>query len=197
MGKHSHYPSFDVMSAKEEWDEHTRTIVSGRLKSQEGLQFLTLVEAELLKQISSLLVNDSDPEVLQFVVGYMDQILYQSFGEGQRKAGIPEASVLIRAGLRAIEQGVVFRYGTSFLKLDAQAKKQYLQQISRSMAEPKDIWKSVPQEALFQKLLQLTVESYCSHPKVWSVIGYAGPAYPRGYVRTQLGQLDPWEAQPE
>ncbi|KQX56587.1 hypothetical protein ASD40_04085 [Paenibacillus sp. Root444D2] len=32
---------------------------------------------------------------------------------------------------------------------------------------------------------------------VWSEIGYAGPAYPRGYVRTQLGQLDPWEAQPK
>lgn len=35
------------------------------------------------------------------------------------------------------------------------------------------------------------------HPRVWSEIGYAGPAYPRGYVRTQLGQLDPWEAKAE
>ncbi|WP_369127188.1 hypothetical protein [Paenibacillus antri] len=46
----------------------------------------------------------------------------------------------------------------------------------------------------------MTLEAYYSHPAVWSEIGYGGPAYPRGYVRTQLGQLDPWEAhtkQPE
>ncbi len=43
----------------------------------------------------------------------------------------------------------------------------------------------------------MTAEAYYSHLVAWSEIGYGGPAYPRGYVRTQMGQLDPWEAQPE
>ncbi|MFE5320824.1 gluconate 2-dehydrogenase subunit 3 family protein [Paenibacillus sp. NPDC056579] len=105
--------------------------------------------------------------------------------------------MLLKAGLQAIEQGAQSQYDTSFLNLDIDQQKQYLQHISESAAKPNEIWNEIPQEALFKKLLNLTVESYCSHPRVWSEIGYAGPAYPRGYIRTQLGQLDPWEAQPK
>ena len=55
-------------------------------------------------------------------------------------------------------------------------------------------WDRVPQKELFKKLLELTVSAYYSHPTIWSEIGYGGPAYPRGYVRTELGLTDPWEA---
>ena len=143
------------------------------------------------------MVNDQTQEVLDFIVSHIDQTLHQSLGEGQRKVGVPEAPELIRSGLRAIEEGVQSLYGTSFISLDIDRQKQVLQKISECKAEPMEVWNSIEQEPLFNKLLKLTVESYCSHPKVWSEIGYAGPAYPRGYVRTKLGQLDPWEAQPE
>ncbi|TDF99480.1 gluconate 2-dehydrogenase subunit 3 family protein [Paenibacillus piri] len=197
MAGQSHYPSFEVMNEQDEWDDHTQTIVTSRLKPNINLQFLTSKEAELVKRISSLFVNDQTPEVLDFVVGHIDQTLYQSPGESQRKADVPKAPELIRAGLQAIEQGVQEQYTSAFLELDMAEQKQYLQYISESIAKPQEVWDGIPQEALFKKLLNLTYESYCSHPKVWSEIGYAGPAYPRGYVRTQLGQLDPWEAQPE
>lgn len=197
MGKQSRYPSFHVMKEQENWDEHTRSIVSSRLESGEEYQFLTSAEAETVRRICSLLVNDPSPEVLDFVVGHIDRSLYRSPGEGQRKAGVPQAPDLIRTGLKAIEQGARSEYGRSFAELEREGQQQYLQQISAAAAEPQHIWRSVPQKALFEKLQRLTVESYCSHPNVWSEIGYAGPAYPRGYVRTQLGQLDPWEAQPE
>lgn len=197
MPKQSNYPAFDVMNEQDEWDDHTQTIVTSRLQSNNSFRYLTPLEAETLRRISSLLVDDQTAEVLDFVLDHMDQTLHQSPGESQRKAGVPEASELIRSGLKAIEQGTRTLYESSFKDLDAPRQKQYLQQISESIAEPPDVWNSIPQEALFKKLLNLTVESYCSHPKVWSEIGYAGPAYPRGYVRAQLGQLDPWEAQPE
>ncbi|MCZ8513044.1 gluconate 2-dehydrogenase subunit 3 family protein [Paenibacillus filicis] len=197
MTNQSRYPSFNVMNEKDEWDDHTQTIVTSRLKPSKSLHFLTPNEADMVKQISSLFVNDRSPEVLDFVLGHIDQTMHQSPGESQRKEGVPQAQELIRAGLQAIEQGVQSQYSSSFADLDRAKQKQYLQHISESVAKPQEIWNGIPQEALFRKLLNLTVESYCSHPKVWSEIGYAGPAYPRGYVRTQLGQLDPWEAQPE
>ncbi|NRF90843.1 hypothetical protein HQN89_07350 [Paenibacillus frigoriresistens] len=103
MLKESHYPSFDVMNEQDEWDDHTQTIVTSRLKS--------------------------------------------------------------KAGLKAIEQGTRLVYASSFLDLDIAKQKQYLHQISESIAEPQEVWIHIPQEAL--------------------------------YVRTELGQLDPWEAQPE
>jgi hypothetical protein len=198
MLKQSYYPSYDVMNELDEWDDHTQTIVTSRLRSYKSFHFLTAIEAEIVRRISSLLVSDETPEVLDFIISHIDQTLQQSLGESQRKAGVPEAPELIRSGLQAIEQGVQLLYGSSFIALDIDQQKQYLQWISESIAEPLEVWSSsTQQEPLFSKLLSLAVESYCSHPKVWSEIGYAGPAYPRGYVRTNLGQLDPWEAQPE
>lgn len=193
----SYYPSYDVMNELDEWDDHTQLIVTSRLKPIKNFQFLTSIEAEMVERISSLFVSDQSQEVLDFIVGHIDQTLHQSFGEGQRKVGVPEAPELIRSGLQAIEQGVQLLYGSSFVELEMDLQKQYLQKISECKAEPIEVWNNIQQEPLFNKLLRLTVESYCSHPKVWSEIGYAGPAYPRGYVRTELGQLDPWEAQPE
>jgi hypothetical protein len=55
----------------------------------------------------------------------------------------------------------------------------------------------IPAKELFYKLLTESVAAYYSHPTVWSEIGYAGPAYPRGYVRTEWGITDPWEAKRE
>lgn len=185
------------MNEKDEWDDHTQTIVTSRTKKNDGYQFLTSAEAEIIRRISSLLVNDESPEVLHFVVSHIDQSLHQSPGESQRKAGVPEAPALVRAGLKAMEEGARAQYGSSYVNLDLTEQKHYLQDVSKSKAEPQRLWAAIPQKELFNKLQNLTVEAYCSHPKVWSEIGYAGPAYPRGYVRTQLGQLDPWEAQPE
>ncbi|MFC5451106.1 gluconate 2-dehydrogenase subunit 3 family protein [Paenibacillus aestuarii] len=193
----SHYPSFDVMKEQDEWDDHTQTIVTSRLNLKISYHFLTAAETEILRLICSILVNDQRPEVLDFILSHIDQTLHQSPGESQRKANVPHAAALVRSGLQAIDQGARMTYNSSFSDLDTQRQIQYLERISESLAEPQDAWRNIPQEDLFKKLMQLTVEAYCSHPSVWSEIGYAGPAYPRGYVRTGLGQLDPWEAQPE
>ena len=36
--------------------------------------------------------------------------------------------------------------------------------------------------------------AYYAHPTAWSEIGWGGPASPRGYVRMDLNERDPWEA---
>ncbi|CAH8711494.1 gluconate 2-dehydrogenase subunit 3 family protein [Paenibacillus thiaminolyticus] len=197
MAQHSHYPSFDVMKERHEWDDHTQSIVMSRAKPNNVLHFLTPPEAGMIRRIGSLLVGDETPEALDFVLVHIDRTLHQSPGESQRKTGVTEAPKLLRAGLHALEQAAQALHSSSFMDLNAAEQKQYLQDMSQSAAKPIGIWNGIPQAELFRKLLNLTVEAYCSHPKVWSDIGYAGPAYPRGYVRTQMGQLDPWEAQPE
>lgn len=197
MTQVSHYPSFDVMHEKDTWDDHTQTIVTSRLNSEISFRFLTILETEILRRICSLLLNDHRPDILDYILCHIDQTLHQSPGESQRKVSVPHAPELIRSGLNAIEQGARLKYASSFAELDFQKQKQYVQKLSESMAGPQEVWDQIPQGDLFRKLMSLTVESYCSHPNVWSEIGYAGPAYPRGYVRTELGQLDSWEAQPQ
>ena len=55
-------------------------------------------------------------------------------------------------------------------------------------------WEQQHQREFFSRLLTQTVSAYYSHPWVWSEIGYAGPAYPRGYMRVELDLTEPWEA---
>lgn len=185
------------MDEEDAWDDHTQEIVQSRLSATPRHQALSRQEADLLGAICARLLDDDKPAVLRFVLRHFDQTLHSSPGEGQRKAGVPEGKTLIRQGLRAVEQSAKAAHASSFAKLGSDQQRKLLEEIGAGTARPQEAWAGVPQQPFFQKLLTLTVESYCSHPEVWSEIGYAGPAYPRGYVRTQLGHLDPWEAKAE
>ena len=38
---------------------------------------------------------------------------------------------------------------------------------------------------------------YYAHPYAWDEIGFGGPAYPRGYIRLESGEAEPWEVKEE
>jgi len=193
----THYPSFHVMEEQDAWDDHTQSVVNARLTATEQYQFLNEMEASMLSVISALLVADTSPEVTRFILQHIDQTLHSSNGESQRKVGVPPGKTLIRQGLLALDKSARSGHSDAFLSLAPSIQRQLLHDISLDKAAPAADWTGVPQQPFFQKLMSMTIESYCSHPKIWSEIGYAGPAYPRGYVRTQLGQIDPWEAKVE
>lgn len=197
MKKKSHYPSYHVMDQKDHWDDHTQKVVGSRLTSQLEHRFLTTLEAETLKRIAGDLVNEDREEIIKYIVDYMDQTLSSEWGEGQRKVGVPKAQVLVREGLKAIDKSAEKQYGLQLLALDSPSRLHLLEQLSENQVAPVEDWQPLSQVEVFKKLLSMSIEAYYSHPTIWSEMGYGGPAYPRGYIRTQLGQLDPWEAQPE
>jgi hypothetical protein len=182
------------MQQREHWDEHTRSIVTKRLIREHDYRFLTASEAEALRAWCSLLVDDSRAEIIQYVLCHIDETLERNKGEGQRKLGVPPERELLRSGLAAVDSACIQLHHNAFHHLDELTRKAVMSDISTGSAEPVAIWIGISQRELFSKLLALTVEAYYSHPTVWSEIGYGGPAYPRGYVRADIGQLDPWEA---
>lgn len=195
--KRTYYPNYDVMNEQDAWDDHTQAIVGARLVREHDYRFLTLTEAELLRTICSRLMDDDRGEIIQYVLCHVDETLSRNIGEGQRKPGVPAARQLIRDGLRAFDRSAQLRFGTHLFHVTDNEQRQLMLEFGENRMEPAEEWGAISQKALFQKLLTLTVEAYYSHPKVWSEIGYGGPAYPRGYVRTAIGQLDPWEAKKE
>ncbi len=197
MAKESHYPNYDVLRNQEEWDEHTQSIVLSRFIRTWEFQFLTLEEVEILHLICSRLVDDSREDIVAFMVQHIDQSLAGSPGEGQRKAGMPQAPPFIREGVQRLNDASKKRHVLGFTQLEERQQVGLLDDLSRGEAMDPEEWDPFLQKEWFIKLLGWATESYYSHPTVWSEIGYGGPAYPRGYVRAQMGQLDPWEAQPE
>ncbi len=190
------YPSFDVMKEKEHWDDHTREIVEKRLQ-QKDYKNLSLQESSLLHHIAAQLLDDTRDSILHFVIAHFDQQLGSDIGENQRKANVPKASVLIRQGIRAIDHYATLTYGKQFAGLADEEKQSILTTMQNNKINLTADGINIPAKELFNKLQNEAVSSYYSHPTVWSEIGYAGPAYPRGYVRSELRQRDPWEAKLE
>lgn len=189
------YPNYDVMNEQLAWDDHTRSIVTARLhRTQPLCVFLTTMEEETLRSWCALLVDDNRGELIQYIIAHIDETLSSAKGEGQRQPHTPPAPILVRRGLHAVNASSRMADSLSFFHLEEGRQRQLMMDIAAGTLAGGEAWEGVPQRAFFQKLLSLTVEAYYSHPTVWSEIGHGGPAYPRGYVRTAIGQLDPWEA---
>ncbi|MDD9270865.1 gluconate 2-dehydrogenase subunit 3 family protein [Paenibacillus sp. GCM10023248] len=194
MTNQSHYPSYNVMDEQNEWDAHTRSIVNARLLRENHYRYITPLEAETLRAWCSLLMDDSRGDIIGYVLSHIDDVLAKGQGEGNREKNVPEIRTLVRNGLEAIDETGWIHSSKPFFELDSANKRLIMQQIASNEYPNTEKWDGVPQKALFQKLLQLSIEAYYSHPLIWSEIGYGGPAYPRGYFRADLGHLDPWEA---
>lgn len=196
MVKKTRYPSFQVMDEREEWDPHTQIIVTNRLMEPQPCTLLSWVEHCLLMQICSALVDEKREEVVLYLLAHIDQSLSSTAGEGERKAGLPNQKKLILDGIQYLSVYIAPDNVEDASAYEIESVSVLLQQVCEGRAAI-DLWPSELQREWFVRLLNLTVEAYCSHPQVWSEMGYAGPAYPRGYVRGDIGRLDPWEAKEE
>lgn len=188
------YPGFDVMAEAGAWDEHTRSVVEQRLRPPQKPGFLTHHEAQTLRSIAAHLLYDERDDVLGFVLSHIDDRLQDPVGEGQRKEGVPPEPELIRRGLKALDAVARGRHGAAFVNCVVDQQFAILAALQKGELEPLPEWNGLPQKELFRKLLGLCADAFASHPAVWSEIGYAGPAYPRGYYRIEQGVTDPWEA---
>lgn len=188
------YPRYDVLNEKKHWDDHTREIVLKRLGPFPENKFLKEREAAMIFAVARHIVYDERKEILDYVVHHLDSVLSSPLGESQRKVGAPEQKTLVRRGLNAIDKLSQKQYGAPFLEIGAQRQLDVLTSLHLGKALPLDEWRNVPQKELFKKLATEIVSAYYSHPLVWSEIGYGGPAYPRGYIRVEMGLSDPWEA---
>jgi hypothetical protein len=195
MERRTHYPNYNVLHEQEHWDDHTREIVLERLQTPGSFQKLTGEEAEQIRAMAALFVDDGRRDLLNFIVKHFDSKLKSDIGEGERKAGVPPMKQLIKQGLAALDKLAQDEHQGPFAKLRPEQQTALLAGLENGTSTlVTEDGTEIPAKAFFQKMLSETVSAYYSHPTVWSEIGYGGPAYPRGYVRSELGLTDPWEA---
>lgn len=175
----THYPDYDVMDAADAWDDHTREIVRKRLEPARYPEQISFNEAQLVSAAAAALVDDDRRELLDYIISHLDQVLAKKIGESQRKAATPPRRVLLHQGLKAMEDTAQSEYGTNFANLNLIQRQTLLGRIERGEFPESGPWHGIQPPEFFKMLLGLVVESYYSHPAVWSEIGYGGPAYPR------------------
>jgi hypothetical protein len=189
------YPDYDVLALRDEWDANTRTIVNKRLGPFQ-FQVLSGRQQELVKAVATQVAVEDREEVLTWIAAHVDEQLSTAQGESQRKPGIPPRRELILTGLEALDEWAKGKFFKGFLSIKPEQQLEFLELLEVGGLPQENGWDTERQKELFKKLASLIISAEYSHPWVWSEIGYGGPAYPRGYVRVELGLTDPWEPKP-
>ena len=191
----TYYPDYNVFAGEDHWDDHTREIVRKRLEPTGSTQKLTGEQVEILRAAAALLLDDGRSSLLDYVIKHFDHKLQSDIGESQRKVGVPPFSVLLKQGLFALNELARNENGAAFTALTPEQQTSLLVALeNNTVTLTGEDGQPVPPKDFFQNVLSEVVSAHYSHPQIWSEIGYGGPAYPRGYVRLEVGLTDPWEA---
>lgn len=193
-----YYPGYSVLAQQNFWDEATRKVVLDRVANVPPVRFFTQEQARLLEVICDHIIpqDDRDPDRRIPLMPQIDKRLFHHKIPGYRFESMPPDEDAYRMGLQAIDQIARHLHGKSYVELTRLQQDGILQQIHAGNPPAADeIWKRMSSHRFWMLLVQDCIEGYYSHPWSWDEIGWGGPAYPRGYMRLEHGEPEPWEVE--
>ncbi len=194
-----YYPGFSTLGQQSFWDEATREVVLKRVEQIPPIRFFNADEAQLMQVLCDHLLpqDDRDAEHRIPILPYIDERLFLGKTPGYRFESMPPDGEAYRLGMQAIEQMARTRGRGGFLDLSWREQDELLKSIHDAEPWPgaQEIWKQMPIHRYFALVLQDCAEMYYAHPWAWDEIGFGGPAYPRGYMRLERGEPEPWEVE--
>jgi len=188
---HGRYPDFDVLEQSDHWDEVTRRVVLARLQTP-AIRFFDDAEARTLGAFCDIvLAQDREPRVP--VLALVDAKLHEGRLDGYQYAGMPGDRETWRLVARGLDEAARERGAPSYA--DANTETQLA--ICGAFAGTRlsgGTWDQLSVAHAFAVVMRAVLAAFYSHPWAWNEIGFGGPAYPRGYMRTGIGQKEPWES---
>ncbi len=195
-----YYPGFNTLAQQNFWDETTRRVVQERVYNVPPIRFFNTQELHLMWAVTNrILPQDDRDQAHQIpIVNYIDARLYSNKIDGYRYEDMPPDQEAHRLGLVAIEAIAQHLHQQPFVELGPRQQDEVLKTIhdGKPPSAP-EIWQRMSVLRYWQLLVQDAIEGYYSHPFAWDEIGFGGPAYPRGYMRQQNGEPEPWEVAEE
>lgn len=191
-----YYPGFNTLSQQRFWDAATRKVVLDRVERPPRPRFFTSDELPLVAAVCDRLLPQDDRDAAHRIplVNYVDERLASGRIHGYRFDDMPPDTEAYRLGLRGIDLVATHMYGRPFVELGPKERDETLLTIHDG--EPPagdDIWAALPPNRFWTLILGDVLEAYYAHPYAWDEIGFGGPAYPRGYMRLERGEPEPWE----
>ena len=196
QGGRTRYPGYDVLSKRTgpSWNEQTRQVVTRRLAIAQKPHFFTASEFQTVTAIAARIVPQPPTRSPVPVASLIDQKLSQGASDGYRVAGMPREGDAWRFGIRALDVEAATAYGGVFQNLAAGLQDHLLSLMQCGKLNAPEWGSMRPKEFFVRRMAHDIVFAYYSHPSAWSEIGWGGPASPRGYVRLDFNERDPWEA---
>ena len=190
------YPGYDVLDKRHtlSWNEATRQAVDRRLAVHPGPRFFTPDEWRLLQAVCARILPQPRDRPPVPIAAYVDEKMFLNKIDGYRAAAMLPQGEAWRTALAALDAEAREQHGQGFDALAADAQDALLKRMQDGELEG-PLWRGMPSKMFFAKrVLHDITNAYYAHPTAWSEMGFAGPASPRGYVRMDANQRDPWEA---
>jgi hypothetical protein len=182
------FPDHDVLDQARHWDPVTRELILARAGDPPPLRFFGAAEARTLGALLDVaLAQDAEPRIP--VLAMVDAKFAAGELDGYRYADMPEDPETWRRVAAHLD-------GFADLPPDEQ------RQVVGAFAAGAPDWPDLVAERAWSVIMRAALAAFYSHPWAWNEIGFGGPAYPRGYMRRNMGPAgrepsEPVEAVPE
>jgi Gluconate 2-dehydrogenase subunit 3 len=192
---HGRYPDYNVLDERDHWDPLTRKVVLDRLGEPPPIRFFTPAEAATLSAFCDVvLAQDAEPRIP--VVNMLDAKLHEGRLDGYRYAELPDDPETWRLVARGLDEEAARRFGAAdYTDLPADDRRDVCRRFAAGALD-EGVWATLPAKTAWKVVTRMILAEFYSHPWAWNEIGYAGPAYPRGFARLGVGQSEAWEAVP-
>ena len=191
-----YYPGFSTLKQKRYWDAATRKVIEERVSKQKPIRFFTPEEARTMHAVVDRILPQEDrtEERRIPILPEIDERLYENRLDGYRFEDMPPDQEAYRIAARAFEEMAQTLHGRAFHELTVREQEEILKSIHEAKPQAaQELWKQMNIERFWALLVSDVVAVYYAHPWAWDEIGFGGPAYPRGYMRLEEGEPEPWE----
>lgn len=187
------YPDYDVLESADEWDEVTRRVVMARLDPVGPLRFFEPSEEATLRAFCDVTTGqDGDPRVP--VAESVDAKLADGKLDGFQYADMPDDRDTWHLVLAGLDESAQERFRTGFGQCRIDEQEQLVGDFAAGDLSGGS-WSELNVSRAWSVCLRAILSGFYSHPWAWNEIGFGGPAYPRGYMRTgALNSTEPHES---
>jgi hypothetical protein len=183
------FPGFDSASQSKHWDAATQSVVMARLGLPVDVRFFTPgEEATARALLDQLLDQRGEPRVP--VVHLVDARLAEQQTDGWHYDDMPIDGQAWRDTLAGLDEDMRAQHGCIFAEADLEDQEALLRSIQERGMDP---WHGIPAKHVWSLWTRYACTAFYSHPWAWDEIGFAGPAYPRGYKNIGIDALEPFE----
>ncbi|MDQ0028652.1 gluconate 2-dehydrogenase subunit 3 family protein [Arthrobacter bambusae] len=183
------FPGFSSLAQSGHWDQATAGVVLGRIALPADIRFFTPTEEATARALlDQLLDQHGEPRVP--VVNMVDARLADNQTDGWRYDDLPEDGEAWRKTLSALDHAAEEQFFQPFADCPEHQQAVVLQAVQDLGDQP---WQGMRASRVWGLWTRYACTAFYSHPWAWDEIGFAGPAYPRGYKNLGLNRREPFE----
>lgn len=191
-----YYPGFHTLDQQNYWDAATRKVVLDRVQTIPAIRFFTPDEALTLQAvIDRILPQEDRTDATRIpILPFLDERLHLNRIEGYRYEDMPSDQDAYRLAVRAFDAMAHELHRKPFSRLRTLEQEVLLQSLhDNNPRAAQSLWQQMNLKRFWAMLVSDCCTVYYAHPFAWDEIGFGGPAYPRGYMRIEGGEAEPWE----